>query len=92
MPKNLSLRRIGLAPPVYADRADYVVIDAGREVGRIYKDRHASQRWYWGICVIGAAQAGIRTSGRADSFEEAKHQFHANYRQWLVWAKLEEPS
>jgi hypothetical protein len=31
----------------------------------------------------------IRTNGRAATLEEAKAQFQANYRKWLVWAKLE---
>jgi hypothetical protein len=88
-PMSLSLRRTGLSPPVYADRADYIVIDAGREVGRIYEDPHASQSWFWSIIVIGARHAGIETSGRAATIEEAKEQFQANYQRWLVWANLE---
>jgi hypothetical protein len=51
---QLSLRRTGLSPPIYADRGDFTVIDAGREVGRIYEDPHASQPWFWSIIVIGA--------------------------------------
>jgi hypothetical protein len=39
--------------------------------------------------VIGAHQAGIRTNGRVATLEEAKAQFQANYRKWLVWAGLE---
>jgi hypothetical protein len=42
--------------------------------------------------VIGAHQAGIRTNGRTATLEEAKEQFRANYRKWLVWAKLEAES
>jgi hypothetical protein len=88
---SLSLRRTGLASPVYADRTDDTVIDDGREVGRLYEDRSTlpELRWYWSILVIGAHQAGIKTSGRAATIEAAKEAFQANYRRWLVWAKLE---
>jgi hypothetical protein len=89
-PMGLSLRKTGLSPPIYADRADWTVIDAGREVGRIYEDPYAAHPWYWAVCVINGAAAGIRTSGRANTIEEAKEQFQANYRKWLIWAKLEE--
>jgi hypothetical protein len=80
----------GLAPDT-ADRKDYVIIDAGREIGRLYEDRTTlpELRWYWSIIVIGAHQAGIKTSGRAATLEAAKEAFRANYRRWLVWAKLE---
>ena len=42
--------------------------------------------------VIGARHAGIKTDGRAATFYDAKAQFQDNYRKWLAWAKLEEPS
>ena len=38
----LSLRHAGLSPPD-PDRKDYVVMDDGREVGRIYEDRTTSR-------------------------------------------------
>ena len=87
---RLSLRHTGLAPPD-PNPKDYVIIDAGREIGRLYEDRSAlpELRWYWSIIVIGAHQAGIRTNGRAATIEEAKAQFEINYRKWLVWARLE---
>jgi hypothetical protein len=69
----------------------YVVIDGGREVERMYENRPTPPelRWFWSIIVLGAHQAGIRTNGRAATFEEAKEQFETNYRRWLVWAGLE---
>ena len=86
----LTLRHTGLAPPD-PNRQDYVVIDDGREVGRLYEDRTTlpDLRWYWSVLVIGAHQAGIKTNGRAATFEEAKAAFQTNYRRWLVWANLE---
>jgi hypothetical protein len=87
---RLSLRHTGLAPPD-PNRGDYVVIDDGREVGRMHEDPYAPPdiRWFWSIIVIGAHQAGIRTNGRTATFEEAKEQFKINYLKWLVWAGLE---
>jgi hypothetical protein len=66
-------------------------LDDGREVGRLHENPYVPPelRWLWSIIVIGAHQAGIRTNGRTAALEEAKEQFRANYRQWLVWAKLE---
>ena len=89
-PMRLSLRHTGLAPPD-PNRQDYVIIDDGREVGRLYEDRSTlpELRWYWSVLVIGAHQAGIDTSGRAATMEAAKAAFQANYRRWLLWAKLE---
>jgi hypothetical protein len=87
---HLTLRHTGLAP-LDPNRWDWVVIDDGREVGRLYEDRHAppEMRWFWSFIAIGAHRAGIRTNGRAATLEEAKEQFRTNYRKWLVWAKLE---
>ena len=91
-PMRLSMRKTGLASPAYADRFDCVVYDAGREIGRIYEDRHAlpELRWYWSLTLLGVASSGIPNSGRAPTLKEAKAQFQANFRKWLVWAKLEE--
>jgi hypothetical protein len=87
---RLSLRHTGLAPPD-PNRQNWVVIDDGREVGRLHENPYdpPELRWFWSIIVIGAHQAGIRTNGRAPTLEEAKAQFQANYRKWLVWARLE---
>jgi hypothetical protein len=87
---RLSLRHTGLAPPD-PNRQDCVIVDDGREVGRIYEDRSTlpELRWYWSVLAIGAHQAGIKTSGRAATLQEAKAQFETNYRKWPVWAKLE---
>jgi hypothetical protein len=34
----------------------------------------------------------VHTNGHAATFEEAKAQFEAAWRQWLAWAKLMEAS
>jgi hypothetical protein len=85
------MRKTGLRSPAYADWFDCVVYDDGRPIGRIYEDRHAlpDLRWYWSLTVLGAAHAGAN-SGRAPTLDEAKAQLQANFKKWLVWAKLEE--
>ncbi len=91
-PMSLSMRKTGLSSPAYADWFDCVVYEGGRDIGRIYEDRHTlpELRWYWSITILGACHAGISTSGRAPTLGEAKAQFQTNFRKWLVWAKLEE--
>jgi hypothetical protein len=34
--------------------------------------------------------AGIRTSGKVATLDEAKAQFETAWRRWLAWAKLSE--
>jgi hypothetical protein len=86
------MRKTGLRSPAYSDWVDYTIYEHGRAIGRIYEERAAppNLRWYWCITIIGARHVGIRTDGRAATFEAAKAQFSDNYRKWLVWAKLED--
>jgi hypothetical protein len=48
----LTLRR-ALLSPAYADRQDWIVLDDGQKVGRIYEDRSESTLrvlcWFWSI-------------------------------------------
>jgi hypothetical protein len=37
----LTLRRTGLSSPAYRDWLDYVIVEDGRDVGRVYEDRHS---------------------------------------------------
>jgi hypothetical protein len=73
---------------VYADRADYIVIETGREIGRIYEDRTASQP-FWSILGVGACHAGIETTGVRRRSKRPKADFLRNYRRYLAWFKLE---
>jgi hypothetical protein len=43
----LTLRPTGLSSPAYRDWADYIVRDDGRDVGRIYEDRHSRPELRW---------------------------------------------
>jgi hypothetical protein len=37
----LTLRPTGLSSPAYRDWLDYVIVENGRDVGRVYEDRHS---------------------------------------------------
>jgi hypothetical protein len=45
----LTLRPAGLSSPAYRDWLDYVIVEDGRDVGRLYEDRHSppEYRWFW---------------------------------------------
>jgi hypothetical protein len=79
----LTLRPTGLSSPVYRDQLDYIVIEDGRAVGRLYEDRHTlpNLRWFWSITVYVDPKQGINTSGRAASLDEAKAQFLSNWQR-----------
>jgi hypothetical protein len=80
---NLTLRRTGLSSPAYQDWLDYVIVEDGRDIGRIYEDRHSRPelRWFWAISVYVNPKLGITTSGRAQSLDEAKAQFLSSWRK-----------
>jgi hypothetical protein len=84
----LTLRRTGLSSPVYADQIDYTVLEDGREIGRIYEDRHSRPelRWFWSITVFVGSQPGIVTNGRAPTIEQAKAQFLENWLKYRARA------
>jgi hypothetical protein len=86
-PSVLSLRRTGLASPAYADKLDYLVIEDGQVIGRMYEDKHVPPdvRWFWWITAFHIDPAlGITTNGRVLSLEVAKAQFRAS------WSKVRE--
>jgi hypothetical protein len=59
----LTLRRSGLSSPAYRDWLDYVIVEDGRDVGRIYEDRHSRPelRWFWSITPCAAINLGTRS-------------------------------
>jgi len=79
----LSLRRTGLSSLAYRDSLDYVIVDDGREAGRLYEDRHSKPelRWFWSITVYVDPKRGITTNGRAATIEAAKAQFLTNWEK-----------
>jgi hypothetical protein len=52
---------------------DYVVLDRGKSVGRIYKD-HSEVRWFWSVNTS-PFPAPPPNNGLIRSLEEAKQQF-----------------
>jgi hypothetical protein len=79
----LTLRRTGLSSSAYQDSLDYIITEDGRDVGRLYEDRHSKPelRWFWSITLYVNPMLGITTNGRAASIEEAKAQFLANWQK-----------
>jgi hypothetical protein len=46
----------------------------------------------WTLYGVVGKPPKVHTNGHAATFEEAKAQFEAAWRQWLAWAKLMEAS
>jgi len=91
---SLSMRKIGLSSPAYADWFDCIIYDDGRPIGRIYEDRHAlpELRWYWSLTVLGAGHAGIPHNGRVPTLEQAKAELRRISRSRLCgrsWKRAE---
>ena len=80
---SLSLRPTGLSSPAYRDWLAYVIVEDGRDVGRLYEDRHSppEYRWFWSITVYVNPTLGIVISGRVPTIEEAKAQFRASWQK-----------
>ena len=55
----LTLRRTGLSSPAYQDLLDYIITEDGRDVGRLYEDRHSKPelRWFWSITLVRQSHA-----------------------------------
>ena len=66
---------------------DYIVIEEGRTIGRMYEDLHApaDYRGFWSITLHIDLVLGIVTNGRVPSLEEAKTSFKAS------WGKVRAP-
>jgi hypothetical protein len=79
---TLWLRRSGLVSPADADRADYLVIEHDKVIGRIYEARYVPTdvRWFWSIAPSHIDPAlGIATNGRVPTLDEAKTQFQSSW-------------
>ena len=59
------------------------MIEDGREIGRMYEDRHAPPelRWFWSITVYVDPKLGIRTDGRTTTLDNAKEQFRHSWER-----------
>ena len=85
----LTLRRTALASPAYRDWADYIIVEDGRDVGRLYEDRHSKTelRWFWSITVYVNPKLGLTTSGRAPSLDAAKDDCRMRYPGGARWMR-----
>jgi hypothetical protein len=79
----LTLRPTGLSSPAFRDWLDYVIVEDGRDVGRLYEDRQTlpDLRWFWSITIYVDPKPGITTSGRAATIERAKEQFRQSWER-----------
>ena len=86
---SLKMRKTGLAPPIYENQPDYVVLSGGWEIGRIYQEVGGppEYKWFWALGSNGAIE---KRSDRVASLEEAKEQLRAAWERWKAWAELEE--
>jgi hypothetical protein len=61
----LTLRCTGLSSPALSRLARlYIIVEDGRDVGRLYEDRHGKPeyRWFWSITVYVNPKLGIVSS------------------------------
>jgi hypothetical protein len=75
--------------PATADLADWIILDDGKPVGRIYQ-RHAPANadvaWFWSITTYVEPRSALRTSGMAETLDAAKAAFRDSYDKWRDWA------
>jgi hypothetical protein len=65
-----------------ADLEDWIVLDDGIPIGRIYQ-RHAPANadvaWFWSITTYVEPRSGLRTSGTTETLDAAKVAFRDNW-------------
>ena len=59
---------------------DYVVLDQGQRVGRIYKERHGDRPWCWSLNTS-PYPAPPPHNGVAKTLDAAKQDFKARYEE-----------
>ena len=75
--------------PATVDLEDWIVLDDGKPIGRIYQ-RHAPATadvaWFWSITTYVEPRSGLRTSGTMGTLDAAKAAFRDSYDKWQAWA------
>jgi hypothetical protein len=80
---TLVLSRAQEPRPGDCGREDYDILDANQLVGRIYliDSYNGVESWFWSAELTMSRR---KSFGRAESFDEAKAAFRAEYERWLV--------
>lgn len=67
---------------------DYAIAIGGLRAGRIMRQRRAfgKEAWFWTVTGPALVQAGIASSGEAETLEEARQAFRSTFDTWLRWA------
>ena len=70
----LTLRPTGLSSPAYLDWLDYVIVEDGRDVGRLYEDRlsRPELRWFWSITVYVNPSSALPPAGARRALTKPK--------------------
>jgi hypothetical protein len=72
-----------------ADLEDWIVLDDGIPIGRIYQ-RHAPANadaaWFWLVTAYVEPRSGLRTSGTTGTLDAAKAAFRDTFDKWRTWA------
>jgi hypothetical protein len=77
---HLTLRRASVSRPSGSwQHDDFDVFDGGRDVGRIYRINASREQWFWGVSF---QITGCKSYGTAESLDEAKAEFKAEYEKW----------
>jgi hypothetical protein len=77
---DLILRRARISRPSGQWKDDdFDVFDGERDMGRIFRLNAATETWWWGV---GFQVTGRKSCGTAESLDEAKATFRAEYERW----------
>lgn len=74
--------------PTAIAQDDYAIAIDGMRAGRIIRQARAfgKETWFWTMTGPALAQAGMASSGEAETLEEARAAFRRVFNEWLRWA------
>lgn len=67
---------------------DYSIFIDGMTAGRIMRQARSfgKETWLWIITGPALVQAGMTSSGEAETLEQARVAFRERFNEWLTWA------
>lgn len=67
---------------------DYSIFIDGLQAGRIMRQARAfgNETWFWTITGPALVQAGMTSSGEAETLDAARQAFRERFDEWLTWA------